>query len=216
MASLATWSGAESTPGYGLVLASRSPRRRHLLEEAGIEADTIDPGIDDAELRPGSVPASIWVASLAFLKARSGLASRVWQTPVVVLGADTVCVCDGEVLGQPADEREAERMLRMFEGRAHQVLTGVALVASDQALREVFVDRSVVRFADLGDERRSAYLASGGWRGKAGGYNIAERLAEGWPIEFEGDETSIMGLPMRALGPRLASFARQALGSGAA
>lgn len=216
MASLGTWSGAESTARERLVLASRSPRRRHLLDDAGIEAESIDPGIDDAELRPGSVSPSVWVASLAFLKARSGLASRVWDGPVVVLGADTVCVCDGEVLGQPADAAEAERMLRRFEGRAHEVLTGVALVASTHALREVFVDRSVVRFGSLSDEQRSSYLASGGWRGKAGGYNIAERLADGWPIQFDGDETSIMGLPMEALGPRLASFTRQILGSGAA
>lgn len=210
---------AHPATSYRLILASRSPRRRELLAEVGVDAEAIDPGLDDGELEPGRVSPTAWVASLAYLKARSGLETRVWAEPVVVLGADTVCVASGpdggpdgegdgaELLGQPANEAEARRMLRALAGTSHEVLTGVALVASHGASRDVFVDRSVVRMPALEAGELDRYIASGQWRGKAGGYNIADRLKAGWAIEFQGDATSIMGLPMRALTPRLEAMA---------
>lgn len=184
-----------------LVLASTSPRRTQLLREGGLPHDVRDPGIDDGRLRPGraATPAS-WVASLAYLKARAGAEQEPEGT--LVLGADTVCVHDGAIIGQPRDAEDARRTLLAFEGRHHEVYTGVALIENNR--RDIFVDRARVRVGELGPERIESYVASGQWKGKAGAYNLGERLAAGWPITFEGDPTTIVGLPMNLLSRRLA------------
>lgn len=200
--------------GEPLLLASRSHRRRQLLLEARIPHLAEDPGVDDGSLRPGptAIPCH-WVTALAFLKAAAGLCRRPAH-PGVVLGSDTVCVLDGRILGQPRDRNEAASMLRAFENRPHEVVTGVALTwqpRSGPRRRHLFADSSVVRVGTLGEQRIGEYLATDRWRGKAGAYNLEERLEAGWPIEFEGDPTTVVGLPMRRLVPRL-----RELGIGAA
>lgn len=188
-------------PAYRrLVLASTSPRRTQLLRDRGLDHEVRNPGIDDGRLRPGgaATPAS-WVASLAYLKARAGADQEPDGT--LVLGADTICVHDGRIIGQPRDADEARRTLLAFEGRHHEVYTGVALIESSR--RDIFVDRARVRVGELGPERIESYVASGMWKGKAGAYNLGERLAAGWPITFEGDPTTIVGLPMTMLTQRL-------------
>ena len=190
-----------------LVLASRSPRRRQLLDEAGI-AHTVRLAeeIDDGDLSPGHVSPENWVAALAYLKARAVADCLDGSLESVVLGADTVCVQDGEIIGQPSDRAEAGRIIRLFENREHDVMTGVALVRACGAIADLFVDRARVRVGSIGDASIEAYLDSGAWAGKAGAYNLFERLEAGWPIEFDGDGTTIVGLPMDALGKRLSSL----------
>ncbi|MCC6285770.1 MAG: Maf family protein [Phycisphaerales bacterium] len=184
-----------------LVLASTSPRRTQLLHAGGLLHEVRDPGVDDGRLRPGwaATPAS-WVASLAYLKARAG--AEYEPEDAIVLGADTICVHKGRVIGQPRDAREARSTLVAIEGGRHEVYTGVALVKGPW--RDIFVDRAIVTVGELGPERIERYVASGEWRGKAGAYNLGERLAAGWPITFEGDPTTIVGLPMNALEAHLA------------
>jgi septum formation protein len=183
-------------------LASRSPRRRRLLEQAGLPHTAADPGLDDGELSPGEATPAMWVAALAYLKAVAGRERAGHRG--LVLGADTVCVLDGRILGQPRDRDEAGTMLRSLEGRSHEVLTGVALLTGkDAGERQLFVDRAAVRMGILGTARIEEYLNSGGWEGKAGAYNLEDRLHAGWPIEFDGDPGTIMGLPIRKLVPRL-------------
>ncbi len=194
-----------------LVLASRSARRRLLLAEAGIEHEAIDPSVDDGELSPGRVGPEAWVVALAWLKARAGLEALGERAGgALVLGADTVCVIEDDagtrIIGQPRDEADAEAMIDGMQRREHGVLTGVAICGFAEGgafVRTVFVDRASVRVGEIGRERIGRYVDSGGWRGKAGGYNLTERLAEGWPIEFEGDPGAIVGLPMRRLVPLL-------------
>ena len=184
-----------------LVLASRSPRRRELLEGAGIAHDAVDTGIDDGDLRPGEhAAAESWVAALGYLKARAGAevwAERAGEEPALVLGADTVCVADGELFGQPRDAGDAERMLRALSGGTHRVLTGVALVDSRTGERCVFVDGATVTVGDLDRDDVASYIESGAWSGKAGGYNLSERIEAGWPVACDGDPSTVMGLPMR-------------------
>lgn len=192
-----------SPPQPRLHLASQSPRRRQLLDSHGIPHDAANSGIDDGLLTRGGVSAAQWVASLAYLKAAAG-ARSVTSGPV--LGADTVCIVDDELLGQPEDETDARRMLTLMEGRDHEVVTGVALVWPDDGhglRREIFVDRTTVTVGAIGQERIDQYIAGGEWRGKAGAYNLTERIAAGWPITFDGDPSTVMGLPMRALVKRL-------------
>lgn len=180
-----------------LTLASVSPRRRQLLEQAGVPHAVRPSGIDDARLIPGVCTPRGWVMALAYLKAAATARQPGLHPGTIVLGADTVCVHDGRILGQPADRADAERMVRAFARRTHEVLTGVALVCPRTRRRTVFVDRSQVMVGDLSDARIAEYLATDDWRGKAGAYNIAERLDAGWPITFEGTMDSVMGLPVR-------------------
>jgi septum formation protein len=197
-----------------LVLASRSPRRRQLLDEAGIAYTVrLAEEIDDGDLCPGHVSPENWVAALAYLKARA-VAECLGPDALgsVVLGADTVCVQDNEIIGQPADRDDAERIIRLFAGREHEVMTGVALVDEHGVIVDLFVDRARVRVGEIPDESIDAYLDTGAWRGKAGAYNLFERIEAGWPIEFEGDGTTIVGLPMTALNRRLPGLGLSPLG----
>lgn len=207
-----------------MLLASTSPRRRQLLAELGLEHEAAAPGVDDGELVRGRVAPDQWAAAMAYLKAASG-ADRAVGTPGaalddrVVLGADTLCIQDGEAIGQPADRADAERIIRNFESCAHEVVTGVSLVWAGPAQprpdparpvhrshRRIFIDRARVRVGPIGAQPIRDYIASGQWRGKAGAYNLSERLEAGWPIQYEGDPGTITGLPLRALARVLASL----------
>ncbi len=205
-----------------IVLASSSPRRREMLTSAGIEHRVRPAEIDDGELEPGeSTSADQWVVALAYLKAISS--SRLLQNDeaseqlgdqlgdqsdaqIVIIGADTVCVHDGQIIGQPRDRDHAREIIKTMSGTTHEVLTGVAILEPKGDRRELFVDRSVVTVGEIPEDQIELYLDSMLWQGKAGAYNISERLAAGWPIEFTGDENSIVGLPLSRVVERVASF----------
>lgn len=199
-----------------VVLASASPRRRSMFEQARVRHRVLPASIDDGQLHPGEVSPSQWVAALAYLKAASSaqlLTASVVDGPTpepelntVVVGADTVCVHDGEILGQPRDREHAHAMILSMSDATHEVLTGVAILDPLTGRRELFIDRSIVRVGTIPDDEIIAYLDSDQWMGKAGAYNITERLAAGWPITFEGDETSIVGIPMTRTLDRVARF----------
>lgn len=193
-----------------VVLASASPRRRAMLEEIGVEHRVAPAQVDDGELVPGdSVHPDEWVIALAYLKAISSartIEDAALGGQLLVLGADTVCVYDGEIIGQPRDRGHAREIIEQMSGATHEVLTGVAIIDPVSGKRELFVDESVVTVGEISDAEIESYLDSEMWRGKAGAYNITERLAAGWPITFTGDETSIVGLPMTRTLERVARF----------
>ncbi|QQS08844.1 MAG: Maf family protein [Phycisphaerales bacterium] len=174
-----------------------------MLTKAGIEHIAEHPGLDDAELAPTTRGVEAYVASLAFLKAAAGAVLPQSAGVDVVLGADTACEQNGTIIGTPTNEDEAYHMIRSLSGREHRVLSGVALVGTWDGRRVIFVDEARVSLGRLSEDEIRTYVASGEWRGKAGGYNLSERLAAGWPIEHSGDPTTIMGLPMRRLVPLL-------------
>lgn len=130
--------------------------------------------------------------------------------PVLVLGADTACISGDKLIGTPRTDVEAREMMHEFRGRSHEVVTGVALVEvrDDQwslvCQRSLFVSHAVVEWGDVSDAQIDEYVASKQWKGKAGGYNLRERLSAGWPIKYSGDPTGVMGLPMDALKTKLA------------
>ncbi len=197
-----------------LILASTSPRRRRLLAEHGLSAEPIHPGLDDALLWPGHVDAAGWAAALAYLKASSATRDPAVSSPrppapgeAVVIAADTVVVKNGRFIGQPKDAADAEAIIRILENGEHEVVTGVCLLDPATNRRDIFTDSATVAVGRIGDDRIREYVDSGGWKGKAGAYNLAERLADGWPIEYRGDPTTIMGLPMSILPARLEAFA---------
>lgn len=184
-----------------VLLASRSERRRQLLQEKGIDYLAEHPGIEDSTLIPGGVDPDWWVISLAYLKARAGLDvfQGISRAGDVVLGADTACVRDGRMLGTPRDGAEAAAIIRALSKGRHDVLTGVALIDIATGTRTLFMDRASVWLGELSDEEISAYVATGQWQGKAGAYNLCERSEAGWPIEYVGDPSTITGLPMKLL-----------------
>jgi septum formation protein len=208
-----------------LLLASRSARRRQLLSDAGFAHIAEHPGFEDAVLDRGAVSPRQWVAALATLKAWAGasLPSALEEGGRIVIGADTACRIDDALVGTPRSADEARAMLRSFVGRTHEVLTGVAVIdlrgwghgLADlpASRRHVFVDAASVTWGAIGEDQIDAYVASGAWAGKAGGYNLSERLAAGWPIAYEGDKGTIMGLPMERLARLLRSMGGVAEGA---
>ena len=189
-------------PRQRIVLASGSPRRSRLLEEAGFAAEVEPADIDEAAIRTGRVPAREVAPALAHLKARR-VAERRGQRgaePAWILAADTVCERDGEVLGKPQDEDEARSMISSLAGRGHGVITGWCLLGPDGD-RRIGRDVAWIEIGDLPTGDFERFLADGLWRGKAGGYNLPEVLARGWPVRCEGDPQTVVGLPIARLAP---------------
>jgi septum formation protein len=171
-----------------LILASASPRRRDLLAQVGVVPDAIvTPEVDETPQR-GELPRP-YALRLAAEKARA-----VSCGPGdVVLAADTVVAAGRRILGKPADMGEAERFLRLLSGRRHRVLTAVALRRGDRlATRAV---ETAVKMKRLSRSELEAYLASGEWEGKAGGYAIQGRAAALIPW-IGGSYTNVVGLPL--------------------
>lgn len=190
-----------------IYLASTSPRRRQILTELNIAHTAIHPGVDDAALVPGhACPAAWWPAALAYLKARAGREQLRAQgiEHALVIGADTIVLKGTEIIGQPRDAADARRIIERLRSGSHEVITGVALLHDDR--RDLFLDAARVTVGDIPAGAVDEYTASGGWRGKAGAYNLSERLAAGWAITFDGDACTVMGLPAKQLPARLARF----------
>lgn len=208
--------GVASAPARGALprvhLASRSPRRRELLTQAGIAHDASHPGLDDALLQPGDVPPADWAMALAYLKAATAVKNAGVKggggaiAAPVVLGADTVIVHHGRMIGTPTSAAEAGQMLREMRDDEHEVITGIALVCPKTGRRDLAADGACVALGSISDQQIDEYVATGAWAGKAGGYNLSERLAAGWPIRFRGDSGTIMGLPVGLVVDRLARF----------
>lgn len=175
-----------------LVLASSSPRRAELLRAVGWKFEAIAANVD--ETRNSSEDAVSYVRRLAQSKAET-VAKIVSEG--VVLGADTVVVIDGEILGQPRDDDDARRMLQLLNDQWHEVLTGVALVGAGQT-SQVVIDHETtrVRFARMSADEINWYVSTGEPKGKAGAYAIQGRgalLIE----EIQGDYFNVVGLPVR-------------------
>ena len=156
------------------------------------------PTIDDSVLGIGSMGPKRWVQTLAVMKAKDVLA-RMGSSKGTVCGADTICVVDDIIFGQPEHEAEAASMLRLMTNRKHDVYTGWCLLDVSSTRNCVHCDVVEVSMGELSDVEIQTYLSSGGWRGKAGAYNVRERIDAGWPISCDGDLTSVMGLPMKRL-----------------
>jgi septum formation protein len=173
-----------------LVLASASPRRLDLLRQIGVVPDLVDPADIDESPRRGELPAA-YVVRLAEAKARP-VAAR--HSGVFILAADTVVACGRRILPKAEDEATARFCLEMLSGRRHRVFGGVALITpvGEIAIRRVV---SQVQFKRLGAPELDAYVASGEWRGKAGGYAIQGRAAAlvSW---ISGSYSNVVGLPL--------------------
>ena len=174
-----------------LVLASASPRRAALLARAGYAFDILPADVDESR-QPGE-PAPDYVDRLARRKA-AAVATRHMDR--IVIGADTAVVIDGEVLGKPRDAGDAVRMLRGLSGKAHQVLTGVAVQHAARCVSAV--ERTVVHFAELDDAQIAWYVGTGEPSDKAGAYGLQGSGAR-FVTRIEGSRSNVIGLPLGRL-----------------
>jgi septum formation protein len=182
-----------------LILASGSPRRRELLSLAGYQFEVQPSSIP--ELRQPGEDAVRFATRLAREKAEEVFARRAVSSaaaePATVLGADTVVVCDGEVMGKPSDPTDAARMLFLLSGRTHHVITGVAVVWSEHPVPalEVAAELTQVTMLTLSREEIQAYVAGGEPMDKAGAYAI-QGYAGRWIPRISGCYFNVVGLPL--------------------
>lgn len=178
-----------------VILASASPRRRMLLEQAGLEFEI---KVSDAtEDISGKSPEDT-VKELSMRKANS--ISSLTQGDCIILAADTVVACDNVILGKPENEEDAMRMLRMLQGRTHQVFTGVTILEGSEGNRknETFAVCTDVTMYEASDEEIERYIKSGEPADKAGAYAIQ---GKGFYFvkEIHGDYNNVVGLPTLAI-----------------
>jgi septum formation protein len=182
-----------------LILASRSPRRQSLLRSAGIDFRVVAPPMADATSRRVRGSYAAWVRRAALKKALAVAAHERG----VVLGADTIVVCEGEVLGKPSGPSDARRMLRKLSGKWHRVYTGVALVCGRQRLLDY--ELTEVAFRRLSKHEIDWYVETGEPMDKAGAYAIQAQGA-GLVQAVRGCYTNVIGLPLPTVLKMLAQF----------
>ena len=186
-----------------LMLASASPRRRELLAQAGLTFTVSAANINE-DLLLDEVAAA-YVQRLAEEKAQAvwnaNLSADTTEDPLMVLGADTCVVCDGQILGKPTDTADARRMLEYLRGRTHVVMTGLAVITSTKVVRDVEITQ--VMFNQIDDAEIARYISSGEPMDKAGAY-AAQEDPIGLIEAIEGSRTNVIGLPMERLAPMLA------------
>jgi nucleoside triphosphate pyrophosphatase len=179
-----------------LVLASGSPRRLQLLNQAGLEPDALEPAEIDETPERGELPRTL-VVRLAREKALAVLARVRNQDDLkgaYILAADTTVAVGRRILPKPELLEDANACLRMLSGRTHRVYSGLALIAPGDKVRTRLVETRV-RFKRLSNEDLESYLASGEWRGKAGGYAI-QGLAGSFVVKLVGSYPNVVGLPL--------------------
>lgn len=177
-----------------IVLASASPRRSRILENAGIRFEQRAVQIDEMPLAGESAEQA--ALRLAEEKARRGAVGVAG--PAFVIGADTVVAIEGEALGKPVSAEDARRMLRMLGGRAHRVITGVTVLRLPDGASRHAAEVTQVVFAPLTDEEIDAYVATGEPIDKAGAYAIQGRAGR-FVARIEGCYFNVVGLPLARL-----------------
>ena len=192
-----------SAQSFRLILASGSPRRRELLTKMGYEFEILVPDVD--EHVPG--PARDVVAILSRRKADAA-ASQL--SDGVIIASDTLVSMNGDVLGKPADEADAHRMLRELSGNIHEVFTGVTLADAADGRRQTQVVCTQVRFRKLTDEEIWAYIRTGEPMDKAGAYGI-QGGAGIFVASLDGSYENVMGFPVGDIDAMLKEFAKKSI-----
>ena len=196
-------------PFPSFILASKSPRRREMLTEAGYRFRAVAPRVSEPAYIPPGVPPAQLAEALAYFKARSVAEILPHE---IVLGADTVVTSARRTFGKAADAGEARYMLRGLSGMCHSVTTGLAILTPappgrTRPCRYIASDTTVIVMRHLSDEEIDAYVASGEWRDKAGAYAIQE-TADAFVDHIEGSYTNVVGLPMELLERMLGNVRR--------
>jgi septum formation protein len=187
-----------------LILASSSPRRAEILRHAGLSFDIFPANVDESRLPSESALHLVRRLALAKANRAAEVAARKGRTAIII-GADTVVVAGGKILGKPGDLPTARRMLRMLGGRTHTVLTGLAVVRIPENEEKIVVEKTRVRFAKLSEKEIDAYLMTGEPYHKAGAYAI-QGIAGRYVTRIEGCYFNVVGLPLARLWSLLREF----------
>ncbi len=183
-----------------LVLASASPRRAELLRSAGIHVDIRPCHKPEPVRKPASVDIEMWPVCLAHYKAAAVFQSLRntdgGRSRHTVIGADTIVELGGRIINKASNASRARAILRMLSGRSHRVITGVAVITSEQT--HLISATATCRMRRLSSTVLEQYIASGLWRGKAGAYGIQDN-SDPLVELISGDMTTVMGLPMPPL-----------------
>lgn len=182
-----------------IILASASPRRREILDAVGIKYEVVRSDADETSIK-SDCGARVYVQELALLKTTCAAAklNEKKRGNMLIISADTVVVSDGKILGKPADEAEACKMLGALSGKSHEVITGICVFRLDDAFSVCDSVVTKVTFKQLDDELIKAYVKTGEPMDKAGAYGIQSRgalLCE----RIEGDYFNVVGLPVSRL-----------------
>lgn len=186
---------------HSLILASASPRRRELLAALGVPFVVCVSPVPEPREKPAGVSPLVWAQALAYFKARAVAEQNSGQW---VLGADTIVVSAGQMLGKPADEADARRMLLLQAGRFSDVITGLCLLRRGENAERQIGHVNTRVWMRAAPREIEAYLRGGDWRGKAGAYGIqdvGDRLIE----RIDGSFSNVVGLPVE----RVAAWLRK-------
>jgi len=183
-----------------LILASASPRREQLLKQIGLDFEVIPSNFDESRVCTSNPTESAQQAAIAKAKA---VAKKLSEG--IVIGADTIVVYAGEVMGKPKDQSDAVRMLKQLSGKKHEVITGVALVNARDNREYVWSESTLVWFRKLSDMEIKKYVESGQPMDKAGAYGIQGRAAA-FVEKIDGCYFNVVGLPLASLVAKLKRF----------
>ena len=178
-----------------IILASASPRRRELLRQVGLEPEIVPSHVE--EVITSTSPADV-VMELSGQKAADvagGFADLAGEEEIVVIGADTVVAADGQILGKPGSEEDAKHMIRMLQGRRHQVYTGVTMIFVKSGGRCCFAEEMDVLVYPMTEEQIRGYVSTGEPMDKAGAYGIQGQFAA-YIQGIVGDYNNVVGLPV--------------------
>ena len=185
-----------------IILASASPRRRELLAQAGYKFTSVSPNIDESAFLAEEIEPCEYAKRLALAKAKN-VATK--HPHCLVIGADTVVDFNGQIIGKPADAKEAEQITKKLFSAPHKVITGVAIIRISDGTELVESDTTTIYPKKLTAEQINEHIKSKSWRNKAGAYAIKEKGDE-FIERIEGSLTNVMGLPMELLEELLKRF----------
>ncbi len=178
-----------------IILASASPRRKQLMQQAGYEFSVVVSDIDESEFASDRIDSAQFAKLLAMAKAKA-IAAR--YADCIVIGADTVVDFQGQIIGKPADIEHAEEITRKLFSRPHKVITGLAIIGLSDGIEIVDSDTTWVYPRKLTEEQIADHINSDNWHGRAGAYGIKEK-GEEFVERIDGSFTNVCGMPMELL-----------------
>ncbi len=181
-----------------IILASKSIDRGEILKRAKISFKTFDTKLDEDKFKEMVSDAYHLVKELAKTKAMFAKNKIEDELDAIIIGADTVVLLDGEIIGKAQDEEEAFKILKKLNGRTHELITGIAITETNNPKIIVDTVKTNVQFINLSDKELKLYIKNGEWKGRAGAYSIRDK-ASLFIKNINGSSTNVIGLPMHKM-----------------
>lgn len=180
-----------------IILASSSPRRREILENLGIDFEIVVSDADESKIDKNAAEPPLYVQELALLKAVS-VAEKLKNKDALIISADTIVCIDGQILGKPKDDADAETMLSKLSGKCHSVFSGICVMDAKTLKSVCAKEETKVFFKELTPEKIRDYVKTGEPSDKAGAYAV-QGLGALFTEKVDGDFFNVIGLPVKKL-----------------